>query len=242
MLGRHRDHMVLLLAIDPRQPLDGEIVRFGGARSEDDLLGVGADQLGDLLARQLHRLFRRPAEAVRHRMGVAEALGEVRQHLFHDARIAGGGGLIVEIDRKLHAASCSRISRCEIEMNWSRKPSISVSVVAHPRLRRIAEPASTLSPIARSTGLGPNLPELQADPALTAIPARSSAISSVCAGTLGKARQDVLDSRPTLRPKMLMPGSVSSARLSMRSRKPARRAASAAISPRSATAAAKPAM
>ena len=54
---------------------------------------------------------------------------------------------------------------------------MSPGVVPHPRLTRIAEPASPAgTPMAVSTWDGLTLPLEQADPALTAMPARSSAM------------------------------------------------------------------
>ena len=50
--------------------------------------GVGADQVGDLLARLLDRLLGLPAERMVAAGGVAEVLREVRQHRLDDARIA----------------------------------------------------------------------------------------------------------------------------------------------------------
>ena len=51
VLGDARDDVVALLAVHLGDALDREVVRLGGAAREDDLLRVGADQLGHLLAR-----------------------------------------------------------------------------------------------------------------------------------------------------------------------------------------------
>ncbi|CAH0320797.1 hypothetical protein SRABI106_04357 [Rahnella aquatilis] len=42
-----------------------QIVRFGGARREDDFTRIGINQLGNLVTRHIHRLFSLPAETVR---------------------------------------------------------------------------------------------------------------------------------------------------------------------------------
>ena len=56
-------------------------------RSEDDLLGVGANKVGHTLPRQLHRLLALPAVQVRAAVRVAELLDEERQHGVEDARV-----------------------------------------------------------------------------------------------------------------------------------------------------------
>src|ERR1700732_4713953 len=74
--------------------------------------------------------------------------------------------------------------------------STSASVDDQPRLKRMAPPASSgRTPIAASTCDGATLPDEQAEPELTAIPTRSSAIISVAASTPGTAKQTVLGSR-----------------------------------------------
>ena len=54
--------------------LDREVVRLGGAAREDDLLGVRADQVGDLLARLVDGLLGLPAERMVAARRVAEVL------------------------------------------------------------------------------------------------------------------------------------------------------------------------
>ena len=74
----------------------------------------------------------------------------------------------------------------------------SFSADSHPRLSRIAHLArSAGTPIAASTWLGATLPDEQADPEDTATPARSSAITSVSAGTPGIAKHSVCGKRAT---------------------------------------------
>ncbi len=74
VLGHLRDDVVALLAVHLRDALDRQVVRFGGAAGEDDLLRRGVDQAGDLRARVFHRFFGRPAEGVVAAGGVAELL------------------------------------------------------------------------------------------------------------------------------------------------------------------------
>ena len=45
-------------------PLMARLFALGGAGGEDDLLGGGADQLGNLLARRFDGLLRLPAKGV----------------------------------------------------------------------------------------------------------------------------------------------------------------------------------
>jgi hypothetical protein len=51
VLGDLGDDVVAALAVHLGDALDGQVVALGGAGGEDDLLGGGADQLGNLLAR-----------------------------------------------------------------------------------------------------------------------------------------------------------------------------------------------
>ncbi len=69
MLGHHGDDVVLLALVEMRDALEREVVRFGRAGGEDDLLLVRADDRRDLSARLLHRLLRLPSR----RRGCANA-------------------------------------------------------------------------------------------------------------------------------------------------------------------------
>ncbi|EDT38009.1 hypothetical protein BamMEX5DRAFT_6215 [Burkholderia ambifaria MEX-5] len=82
-----------------RVALQREVVRFGGARRPDDLVGVRADQCGNLRACVLDFFLRQPAGGVRARRGIAEdAVGtEAGRHRFDHAGIRGGGGCVVEV-------------------------------------------------------------------------------------------------------------------------------------------------
>jgi len=58
VLDRAGDDVVALVLVELDHALDGEVVGLGGAAGEDDLLRLGVDQAGDLLAPRLGRLLR----------------------------------------------------------------------------------------------------------------------------------------------------------------------------------------
>ncbi len=101
VLGLHRDEVVAAPLVEPGRALDGEVVRLGRARGEDDLLGAGADQGGDVAARLLDGLLGAPAEHVGAAGGVAEVGGEVRQHGLEHTRIHRRGRVVVHEDGEL---------------------------------------------------------------------------------------------------------------------------------------------
>ena len=76
----------------------GDIVRFGGAGSEDDLFRRGVDQCGDLCASGLDGLVGLPAVEVGARVRVAVACEVVRKHGVENPRVDGGGGLHIEVE------------------------------------------------------------------------------------------------------------------------------------------------
>src|SRR5262249_36508611 len=153
------------------------------------------------------------------RMRVAELLDEVRHHRIEHARVHRRGRLIVEINRLarlvaagpgldgcrcvvhsrclFHAAGATEStrgapSRAHKAVHASTKRSKSSAVLRQPALTRMALPASGAAPIAARTCDALTLPDEQAEPALTATPARSSAITCVSAPTPGMATQIVL--------------------------------------------------
>jgi len=69
-------------------------------RGEDDLLGGGADELGDLLARDFDGLLGFPAEGVVAAGRVAKLVGEIRHHRFQNPRVKRAGGVIIHVDRQ----------------------------------------------------------------------------------------------------------------------------------------------
>src|SRR6185503_11227466 len=64
-------------------------------------LAAGTHERADLVARLLHRLLGRPAEGMRAAGGIAEHLGEVRQHRLDHARVDRRGGMVVHVDGEL---------------------------------------------------------------------------------------------------------------------------------------------
>jgi hypothetical protein len=97
------------------------------------------------------------------------------------------------------------------------KPATHSAVAFHGRETRIAWPASGPSPIAVKTWLTATLPELQAAPALTATPSRSSAITCASARTPGSARHVVLASRSAPPPQTSAPTAVAATSAASRS-------------------------
>src|SRR3546814_16407103 len=78
---------------------------------------------------------------------------------------------------------------------------MSAGVLAQPSETRIAAPASSaLAPMAASTWEGCTLPDEQAEPELTATPARSSAIIWGSAGRHANAPQTASGSRRAAHP------------------------------------------
>src|SRR5208282_4300990 len=126
----------------------------------------------------------------------------------------------------------------------SAKRSTSASSDAQPKLSRIAPRArSGFTPIAASTCDGATLPDEQAEPELTATPARSSAITSVAASTPGTAKQRVLGKRGAASEKTTASAATERTAAARRSRRPTSRGASLSVSSRDARAAApKPAI
>ena len=100
MLGRGRDDVAA--APQMRESLHGEVVRFGGARGEDDLVRLDVDRGGDARPGVGHGLEGGFAEAVPVARGVAEHLEEVRRHRVEDAAVDGRRRMTIEIDRELH--------------------------------------------------------------------------------------------------------------------------------------------
>ncbi len=78
-------------------PKDGVIVGFGAAAGEDDFLGAGADEGGDLFASCFHRRAGTLAGSV-DGGSVCKFRGEIGKHSVEDFRLDGGGGVEIEID------------------------------------------------------------------------------------------------------------------------------------------------
>ena len=100
MLGGGRDQVVAAPDRRLRDPLDGQVVRFGRPGGEDDLPGLRADRPGDLLAGPLDRLGRLPAETMRRAGGIAVMLSEIRKHRLDDPGVGPRRRMVVEVDRR----------------------------------------------------------------------------------------------------------------------------------------------
>src|SRR6202041_392246 len=107
VLGDLRDDVIALLAIHFGDALDRQIRGFCGAAGEHNLFGRGVDQLGDLPARILHRLFRLPAVFMVAAGGVAVLVRKIRNHCFDDARIHLRRRVIIKKNWKLYRHSLS---------------------------------------------------------------------------------------------------------------------------------------
>lgn len=92
------DDVALLLFIEVHDALDGDVVGLGGAGGEDDFLGGGVDEGGDLGAGALDGVVGLPAVEVGAGVGVAEAGEVVGEHGVEDTGVDGGGGLHVEVE------------------------------------------------------------------------------------------------------------------------------------------------
>ena len=76
---------------------EGEVVGFGAAAGEDDLVRLRAEYFGDGAAGGVEALAGFAGLGV-DAAGVAPGAGEVGQHGVDDARIDGRGGGVIEVD------------------------------------------------------------------------------------------------------------------------------------------------
>ena len=110
MFRRRGDDVIALFGIHLGHAFDGEVVGFGGAAGEDDFARRGADEVCNLLAGFIDRLFGHPAELMIAAGGVAEVFGEVRQHRVENAGVHTRRRVIVEINGRLHFVSLKAIT------------------------------------------------------------------------------------------------------------------------------------
>src|SRR5205823_2749163 len=75
-----RDDVVALLAEHFRDALDHQIVRLGRAAGKNNLFRGGVNQRSDLLTPVFYGFFASPAEGMIAACGIAEFIGEIRQH------------------------------------------------------------------------------------------------------------------------------------------------------------------
>src|SRR5271163_1981203 len=76
---------------------DGMVVGFGAAAGEDDFLGAGADEGGDLFAGGFDGGAGTLAGGV-DGGGVGEFAREIGEHGVEDGGLDGGGGVVIEVD------------------------------------------------------------------------------------------------------------------------------------------------
>ncbi len=83
------------------------IIGFGAAAGEDDFLGAGVDERGDLFAGSFDGGAGVLAEGV-DGGGVAEFGGEIGEHGVEDGGVDGSGGVVIEVDT-IHGSGRIRI-------------------------------------------------------------------------------------------------------------------------------------
>ena len=98
MLDRTDDQPAAARLARPRGALDGEVVRLGAARCQDDLAGRPAEIRGQLLARLVEGVARGAAQRVGGR-GVPEGAAEIRKHRLEGLGAERGGRRVVQVDR-----------------------------------------------------------------------------------------------------------------------------------------------
>ncbi len=101
MLDARTDEVILPLGLlREGGSLEREVVGLGRPGGEDDLRRLGPDQRGNLFPSRVDRVARLPAETMGTAGGVAEPLGEERQHGRDDPRVDPGCRVVVQVDRR----------------------------------------------------------------------------------------------------------------------------------------------
>ena len=106
--GRRRTHSQEWLCYYPE---DGVIVGLGATAGEDDLLGAGSYQRGDLFAGGLDGGAGFLAGGVNGR-GIAKFGGEIGQHRVEHFRLDGCRGVVIEVDA-LHGSALQDTTKCD---------------------------------------------------------------------------------------------------------------------------------
>lgn len=91
--------MAAALAVEAHDALDGDVVALGGARGEEDLARVGADEGGDAGASVLYGGVGLPAVEVGTGVRVPVAREVEGKHGVEDTRVDGGRRLHVHVER-----------------------------------------------------------------------------------------------------------------------------------------------
>src|SRR6185369_132956 len=172
MLRRDRDDPIAPWGGLLDRPFKRPVERFGGTSGEGDAPALQAHRALNLLAGDFDRGFSLAAPA-RGGVRVGKLLLDPRLHRLRDFWRERGCRLVIEVD---HAAAA--LARPAMRRHSAVNRSISASLVLGPKLTRITDAAtSSGTPIAASTRLGFMLPDEQALPAETEMPARSSCTS-----------------------------------------------------------------
>src|SRR5690606_28956531 len=106
------DDVVLPPAVGLARAHQRERACLGGPARERDRGRLGADERRHALARLLDGLVGRPPEGVVARR-VAEVLAEERRHGLDDGGVAGGRGVVIEVDRSAHRSRGRTMRRGE---------------------------------------------------------------------------------------------------------------------------------
>ena len=101
VFGDAGHNMIFFALVKSGHALNGQVVGFGGARGENDVLGFGADEGGDLLSGDQGCLFGLPPIFMIAGMGIAKFFGKPRDHGLNHSGVARGRGLIIHINGSL---------------------------------------------------------------------------------------------------------------------------------------------
>ena len=101
VLGLHRDQVLALGLVEMRSTLQGQVIGFGGTGGPDDLARVGTDQGGHLLAALFNGGFGFPTPGVAAGCRIAKVVAQPGNHGVHHPLIAGVGGAVVHVNRKV---------------------------------------------------------------------------------------------------------------------------------------------
>src|SRR4029453_18538710 len=186
MFGRD-GHQLLALAVFER-PFDRPVERLGRTAGEGEAATEQANRLLDPLPCYFdprRRLTAPARRAVRIGEFLLDPWAHRRRHFGRNRRRR----LIIEID---HAA----LARLAMRAHSARKVSTSSSLVSGPKLmQRNALEISGATPIAANTALSFILPDEQALPADTAMPARSNCTSNDALDAPGSATAPMVGRR-----------------------------------------------
>ena len=83
-------------------PEDCQVAGFRRAAGENQILPGAVKHSGEAITAGLHHPLCGPAKGVIAAGGIPKMLCEVGQHRRHNLRIGRSGGVVVEVDRKLH--------------------------------------------------------------------------------------------------------------------------------------------